>query len=173
MVACTSPGAGGPSASATIAPPVDGPSGTTIAPRTGQSTRSQGRSALLSTLDRPAVVALSAADGDLVAVVVAGAVEGEDLPGRGDGEAGRAGQRPQVPDRLAGRGGVQPGAQRLGGEPRDVQHLVGGPLGGGRDAPPGAQPSYREHGADQGGQQHENRYGRRQVATHAGIVSYL
>jgi hypothetical protein len=104
-------------------------------------------------------------------VVIALAVEREGLPAGGDREARRAGERAQVAHRLAGRRRGQPGAQRLGGQAGDVQDLIGGPLGRGRDAPAGAQAHDREDGPDQGGQQHEHRGRRRQVSAHAGIVS--
>ena len=71
-VACTSPGAGGPSATATSAadhPAVRPDSGATTAPRTGQSTRSQGSSDAPSTVDRPVVGGPPGGREQLVAVV--------------------------------------------------------------------------------------------------------
>jgi hypothetical protein len=71
-------------------------------------------------------------------VVVSAAVERQDGLTVDQRQAGRADQRAQVADRFRGTRLAEPGAQRVGGEARGVQHVVRGPLGRGGDAAPGA-----------------------------------
>ena len=91
-------------------------------------------------------------------VVFAGAVEGE--------HASRASliAKPAAPVRvrrwrtaLAAPASVSPSRSGSAASAGDVQYLVGGPLGGGGDPAAAAQPHDRVDGADQRGEQRENR----------------
>jgi hypothetical protein len=88
----------------------------------------------------------------LLAVVLSRAVERQDVVGRGDREADGSGEGTKMAYRLACRRLGEPGLQRLGGERADVQHLVGGALGGGGDAGAGTQLQHRVHRTDERGE---------------------
>ncbi|GAB3950249.1 hypothetical protein GCM10027614_50390 [Micromonospora vulcania] len=104
-------------------------------------------------------------------MVRAAPVEGEQSVGVGERQPGRAHQGTQMAYGLRRAGRAQPRPQRLGGQPGGVQHLVGGPLGGGGDAATGTQPQHRQQSCGQRGYQRDDADDGGEVATHAAILA--